>query len=92
LAYLKKLPIDGVKIDKSFIQDLSVGDFGEGAELVMAIVNLAHNLRLKVVAEGVETENQLKFLRLVRCDEVQGYLFGKPVLPGMFASFLIRNF
>ncbi len=89
LAYLKKLPIDGVKIDKFFIQDLYSGDFGESAELVMAIVNLAHNLRLKVIAEGVETESQLRFLRLVRCDEAQGYLFGKPVLPEMFPNFSI---
>ncbi|GIU81492.1 MAG: hypothetical protein KatS3mg006_0556 [Pyrinomonadaceae bacterium] len=89
LAYLKKLPIDGLKIDKSFIQDISSAAFTSSAELVMAIVNLAHNLRLKVVAEGVETENQLKFLRFIRCDEAQGYLFGKPVLPGMFANFSI---
>jgi|GEM_PF-6580462 len=89
LAYLKKLPIDGVKIDKSFIQDLYSGGFGESAELVMAIVNLAHNFRLKVIAEGVETESQLRFLRLVRCDEAQGYLFGKPVLPEMFPNFSI---
>jgi diguanylate cyclase (GGDEF)-like protein len=87
LAYLRKLPIDGLKIDKSFIQDISSVNFSSSAELIVAIVNLAHNLRLKVIAEGVETEAQLKFLRFIRCDEAQGYLFGRPVLPGMFANY-----
>ncbi|MDW8304399.1 MAG: EAL domain-containing protein [Acidobacteriota bacterium] len=86
-AYLKKLPLDGLKIDKSFLHDLSVADDQSGADFIVAIVTLAHNLRLKVVAEGVETEEQFNLLRLVKCDEAQGYLFGKPVLPEMFANF-----
>ncbi len=77
LGYLKHLPIDVLKIDKSFISD--VIDNQDDAALVMAIITLAHTLRLKVVAEGVETEEQLKLLHLLRCDEWQGFLFSRPV-------------
>jgi diguanylate cyclase (GGDEF)-like protein len=77
LAYLKQLPIDILKIDRSFVHDASTHP--DDAALIMAIITLAHNLRLKVVAEGVETEEQLRFLHLLRCDEIQGYLFSKPL-------------
>lgn len=77
LSYLKRLPIDALKIDQSFVRDVTTDP--DDAALVMAIVTLAHNLRLQVVAEGVETEEQLRFLHLLRCDEVQGYLFSKPL-------------
>jgi diguanylate cyclase (GGDEF)-like protein len=77
LSYLKRLPIDALKIDQSFVRDLTTDP--DDAALVMAIVTLAHNLRLQVVAEGVETEEQLRFLHLLRCDEVQGYFFSKPL-------------
>jgi diguanylate cyclase (GGDEF)-like protein len=77
LAYLKRLPIDILKIDQSFVHDASTDP--DDAALVMAIITLAHNLRLKVVAEGVENEDQLRFLHLLRCDEIQGYLFSKPL-------------
>jgi len=77
LSYLKRLPIDALKIDKSFVRDVTTDP--DDAALVMAIVTLAHNLRLQVVAEGVETEEQLRFLHLLRCDAVQGYLFSKPL-------------
>jgi len=76
LGYLKNLPIDSVKLDQSFVRGATTDP--DDAALVMAIVTLAHNLRLKVIAEGIETEDQLKFLRLLRCDRGQGYLFGKP--------------
>ncbi len=77
LAYLKRLPIDVLKIDKAFIDDVTTDP--DGASLAMAMVTLAHNLRLTVVAEGVETAEQLKFLSSIRCDTYQGYLFSKPV-------------
>jgi len=75
LASLKRLPIDALKIDKSFVREATSDP--DDAALVMAIITLAHNLRLKVVAEGVETEDQLRFLQLLRCDEIQGYFFSK---------------
>jgi len=76
LGYLKRFPIDTLKIDRSFIHDISTD--ADGATLTRAIIHLAQNLRLKVVAEGVETEDQLAFLRANGCDEMQGYLFAKP--------------
>ena len=77
LASLKRLPIDALKIDKSFVSDAPTDQ--DDAALVMAIITLAHNLRLKVIAEGVETEEQLRFLHVLRCDEIQGTLFSKPL-------------
>ncbi|HEY3580080.1 MAG TPA: EAL domain-containing protein [Pyrinomonadaceae bacterium] len=76
LAALKRLPIDALKIDKSFVRDAQ-SDADDGA-IVVAIITLAHNLRLKVIAEGVETQDQLRFLQSLRCDEIQGYLISEP--------------
>lgn len=76
LASLKRLPIDVLKVDQSFVRDVTTD--ADDAALVMAIITLAHNLRLRVIAEGVETAEQLRFLQLLRCDEIQGYLFSRP--------------
>ncbi|HYL87594.1 MAG TPA: EAL domain-containing protein [Burkholderiales bacterium] len=77
LGYLARLPVQSLKIDRSFI--IKMGEDPNAMTLVSTIISLAHSLRLKVIAEGVETEDQAKFLRLLRCDEMQGYLFSKPV-------------
>jgi diguanylate cyclase (GGDEF)-like protein/PAS domain S-box-containing protein len=87
LSYLSKLPVDTLKIDRSFVIDMTAGP--EGLALVSTIIGLAHSLKLKVVAEGVETGEQRDLLRLLNCDEMQGYLFSKPVPGGVFeANFL----
>jgi diguanylate cyclase (GGDEF)-like protein/PAS domain S-box-containing protein len=87
LGYLSKLPIDTLKINRSFVIEMTVGP--EGLALVSTIVTLAHALKLKVVAEGVETEEQARLLRLLSCDEMQGFLFSKPVPAEIFeAKFL----
>jgi diguanylate cyclase (GGDEF)-like protein/PAS domain S-box-containing protein len=77
LSYLSKLPVDTLKIDRSFVGDMTAAP--EGAAVVSTIINLAHSLKLKVVAEGVETEEQAQLLRGLNCDEMQGYLFSKPL-------------
>ena len=82
LSYLSKLPADTLKIDRSFVIDMTVAP--EGLALVSTIITLAHSLKLKVVAEGVETEEQSRLLRLLKCDEMQGYLFGRPVPSEIF--------
>jgi EAL domain-containing protein (putative c-di-GMP-specific phosphodiesterase class I) len=82
LSYLSKLPIDTLKIDRSFVHDM--GGRPEGVSLVSIIVNLAHALNLTVVAEGVETEEQRRLLELLSCDQLQGYLFSKPLAAPAF--------
>jgi diguanylate cyclase (GGDEF)-like protein len=86
LSYLKRLPVDRLKIDRSFIADLATDP--DSAALVMAIINLAHNLRLGVIAEGVENAEQLKFLHLFQCDQWQGYLCSQPVPADQFERLL----
>jgi diguanylate cyclase (GGDEF)-like protein/PAS domain S-box-containing protein len=77
LGYLARLPITALKIDRSFVDTMSKNP--ESMTIVSTIISLAHSLNLKVVAEGVETEEQAKMLRLFRCDQLQGFLFSKPV-------------
>jgi len=77
LGYLAKLPVQSLKIDRSFT--MTMQEDANSMTLVSTIISLAHSLRLKVVAEGVETEEQAKFLRLLNCDEMQGFLIGRPV-------------
>jgi diguanylate cyclase (GGDEF)-like protein len=86
LSHLRRLPISRVKIDRSFVSEIS--EEGDGAALVAAIVTLAHSLRLEVVAEGVETEEQVVFLRQSHCDELQGYLISGAVPPAEFEHIL----
>ncbi len=84
LSYLSKLPVDTVKIDRSFVVDMAKGP--EGMGLISVIINLAHSLKLKVVAEGVETEEQSRLLRLLGCDEMQGFLISNPLPAASFAD------
>jgi CheY-like chemotaxis protein len=77
LAYLKRFPFDNVKIDRAFVIDITRNP--EDAAIASAIIGMAHSLRMKVVAEGVETEAQLKFLRTRHCDQMQGYFFSRPI-------------
>jgi diguanylate cyclase (GGDEF)-like protein/PAS domain S-box-containing protein len=84
LSYLARLPVNTLKIDRSFVIDMAVGP--EGLALVSTIINLAHSLKLNVVAEGVETQEQSRLLRLLDCDEMQGYLFSKPLPRELFES------
>ena len=77
LTNLQHLPISLVKIDKSFVQAL--GESGDSEHIIRAIISLAHSLQMSVVAEGVETEGQLAFLREQHCDEVQGYFYARPM-------------
>lgn len=89
LNYLRQLPIDRVKIDKSFINDMTVDE--NDAAIVASIINMSHNLKLSVIAEGVETEEQLKYLQKYDCDEIQGYYYSKPIPIGDFEKKYINN-
>jgi diguanylate cyclase (GGDEF)-like protein/PAS domain S-box-containing protein len=84
LSYLARLPVDTLKIDRSFVNGMTDGE--QGLVLVSTIINLAHSLRLKVVAEGVETTQQSGLLRSLNCDEMQGYLLSKPMPREMFEA------
>jgi EAL domain-containing protein (putative c-di-GMP-specific phosphodiesterase class I) len=89
LSYLARLPVDTLKIDRSFIAPMSTSPVHMA--IVTTVISLAHSLNLRVVAEGVEEEHQANLLRLLRCDEAQGYLYSKPVPPDEVPG-LIRKF
>jgi diguanylate cyclase (GGDEF)-like protein len=88
LAYLSKLPVDSLKIDRGFIRGMT--EKPDDTSIISAIISLAQSLRLKVVAEGVETEQQAQLLRLLRCDQAQGYLFSPPVPAEQIEAMLER--
>lgn len=76
LRYLKELPVDFIKIDRYFIKSIDIEKSVEN--IIYSIINMAHALDLKVVAEGIETKNQLDFLKKINCDYAQGYYFARP--------------
>jgi len=89
LYYLKRFPMNTLKIDRSFVQDVAVDN--DDASIVDTIINMSRSLRLKVIAEGVETREQLSFLRERRCDQIQGFLFSRPLPTGELADLLARG-
>ncbi len=89
LSYLKRFSVDTLKIDRSFVRDTP--NDPEDCAIATAIVALAHSLKLKVVAEGVETKDQLAFLRGLDCDEMQGYLLSRPLPPTQLVAWLQRR-
>jgi diguanylate cyclase (GGDEF)-like protein len=88
LSYLRKFPIDALKIDQSFVRQITT--VPDEIIIVKAVIGLGRSLKLRVVAEGVETQEQLAFLQAHQCDEAQGYYFSRPVLPEQFAK-LLKN-
>jgi diguanylate cyclase (GGDEF)-like protein/PAS domain S-box-containing protein len=90
LAYLKTFDIDTLKIDKSFMDGISTNP--DDAAIVRAVLSLAHQLGMKVVAEGVETIEQLRFLENLHCDMIQGYYFSKPLPPAEFLAYVTKEF
>jgi diguanylate cyclase (GGDEF)-like protein len=86
LSYLRRLPLDKLKIDRAFIRDVVTSR--DDAEIVRAIVSLAHTLRLKVIAEGVETPDQLEFLNSLGCDQYQGFHFSAPIPSNAFVAMM----
>ena len=89
LAHLKRFPLNTVKIDRSFIRDLTTDP--DDAAIVGAIIAMAHSMGLKIIAEGVETTKQLEYLRRLRCDEIQGYLFSRPLPIDEAEELLIKD-
>jgi CheY-like chemotaxis protein len=89
LAYLKRFPIETLKVDRSFVTDITTD--ADDAAITTTVITMAHALGLKVVAEGVETAEQLAFLRTHDCDSVQGYYFSKPLPVAGFDALLAQN-
>ena len=89
LAYLKKFPLNTLKIDKAFVDDIEESE--QGRNMVATIVTIAHNLGMDVVAEGVETNQQLSFLSGLGCEQLQGYLYSKPLATERFQKYLLAH-
>jgi EAL domain-containing protein (putative c-di-GMP-specific phosphodiesterase class I) len=89
LAYLKRFPFDSVKIDQSFIRGIPANR--DDCAIVEAILAMAQSLNLKVVAEGVETQEQSEFLRKLGCDQIQGYVFSKPIPSAEIVALLYKT-
>jgi EAL domain-containing protein (putative c-di-GMP-specific phosphodiesterase class I) len=88
LSYLTRLPLSALKIDRSFVRD--AGASAEAASIVRAVIDMAQNLRFTVIAEGVETEQQVAFLRKHACNQAQGFFFGRPVCAEATGALLVR--
>jgi EAL domain-containing protein (putative c-di-GMP-specific phosphodiesterase class I) len=86
LSYLRKFPIDALKIDQSFVRQITTAP--DETTIVTAVISMGRSLKLRVVAEGVEAQEELAFLQAHQCDEAQGYYFSRPVLPQQFAKLL----
>jgi len=84
MSYLRRFPIDKLKIDRCFVEEMTRRP--EDASIVRAIISLAHSLHLKVIAEGVETHEQLKLLTDLGCDQYQGFYFSPALVPARFAA------
>lgn len=89
LSYLRRFPLDALKIDRSFIDELVVD--ADDTAITLAIISMAKSLRLEVIAEGVETKQQLEFLKQNNCDDIQGYYFSRPIPESEFKTFLCNH-
>jgi diguanylate cyclase (GGDEF)-like protein/PAS domain S-box-containing protein len=89
LSYLHKFPLDSLKIDQSFVRQMTLNP--DGTSIVKAIISMGQSLKLKIIAEGVETVEELELLQALGCDEAQGYLFSRPVAPDKFEVLLVRQ-
>jgi len=91
LSYLRNFPLDGIKIDTTFVGDIDNDQDGDGGGLASAVIAVGHCLGMNVVAEGVETQTQLDYLRWRDCDEVQGYLISEPLSSDDFIAMVQKG-
>ena len=89
LSYLRRFPVDKLKVDRSFVKDMN--HLKENAEIVKAIISLGHILGMDVIAEGVENEDQLKLLKELGCDSMQGFFLGKPMSAADATGYLVEK-